>query len=520
MKEMMYELLKDDQNKNLRKIKKAKMALYNALPCKEYERVFMCKTAKEFSISNKETIDNSFTRFNTIVTSLKSLDPDYSSKNHVRNFLRALPLKWRAKVTATEEAKDLATLPLDELIGNLKELLFKNKGGESLKPKGACYNYRIVGHFASECRKPKENKAFVKGAWSDSEDGDEHQNDATCLMTIDSQEIVSKPSSSNNELNIIDLQKENEELLKFNKDFAKTFEKLLNEKLSLENENSKLLSKINDLEFKLKKRAHNKEVIEPCEKCDVLTQVVVSLRCIVSKLQNKALNFSTFKKSSIVLDDMLSHQKLSQDKEGLVFSKNNKTTSVCLKCNLLSDDWIVDSGCTKHMTRNRILFNLYKAYDGGHVILGSNLKGKVIGGGNITHNSITIINIEHVGGLALNLISVGQLCDDNCEVSFTKVDWTISKNGKTLAKGHGINGLYTCKLGDNSKQQICLASVVDNSTLWHRRLGHANMRSPLLEANASELGYPKSLKEARGRLIEQVIGELNERTLRSQTKQA
>ncbi|GKC82374.1 UBN2 domain-containing protein, partial [Tanacetum coccineum] len=46
--------------------------------------------------------------------------PDYSSKNHVRKFLRALPLKWRAKVTDIEEAKDLATLPLDKLIGNLK----------------------------------------------------------------------------------------------------------------------------------------------------------------------------------------------------------------------------------------------------------------------------------------------------------------------------------------------------------------------------------------------------------------
>ncbi|GKE66362.1 hypothetical protein Tco_1520523, partial [Tanacetum coccineum] len=46
------------------------------------------------------------------------------------------------------------------------------------------------------------------------------------------------------------------------------------------------------------------------------------------------------------------------------------------------------------------------------------------------------------------------------------------------------------------------------------------VRSPSLEANASELSYPKSLKEARGHLIEQVIGELNERTLRSKSKLA
>ncbi|GJY17818.1 retrovirus-related pol polyprotein from transposon TNT 1-94 [Tanacetum coccineum] len=59
-------------------------------------------------------------RFNTIITSLKELDESFSSRNHVSKFLRALPTKWRLKVTAIEESKDLSTLPLDKLIGNLK----------------------------------------------------------------------------------------------------------------------------------------------------------------------------------------------------------------------------------------------------------------------------------------------------------------------------------------------------------------------------------------------------------------
>ncbi|GKB18030.1 hypothetical protein Tco_0851953 [Tanacetum coccineum] len=46
------------------------------------------------------------------------------------------------------------------------------------------------------------------------------------------------------------------------------------------------------------------------------------------------------------------------------------------------------------------------------------------------------------------------------------------------------------------------------------------IRSPSLEANALELGYLKSFKEARGHIIEQVMGESNERTLWSKTKHA
>ncbi|GKC40284.1 hypothetical protein Tco_1052668 [Tanacetum coccineum] len=134
MKATPYELLKDDKKIQLGKNNEAKMTLYNALPRKVYERVCICKTAKEqyekFSILGEETIDNGFTRFNAIVTSLKSLDQEYSIKNHARKFLRALPLKWRDKVTTIEEAKDLTTLPLDELIGNLKvyEIILENDG--------------------------------------------------------------------------------------------------------------------------------------------------------------------------------------------------------------------------------------------------------------------------------------------------------------------------------------------------------------------------------------------------------
>ncbi|GKA51885.1 hypothetical protein Tco_0745081 [Tanacetum coccineum] len=75
---------------------------------------------EQFTIPEEESIDNGFPRFNTIITSIKALDEGFSSKNYVKKFLWTLHPKWHAKVTTIEESKDLTSLSLEELIGNLK----------------------------------------------------------------------------------------------------------------------------------------------------------------------------------------------------------------------------------------------------------------------------------------------------------------------------------------------------------------------------------------------------------------
>ena len=74
----------------------------------------------KFSIAEDESIDSGFARFNTIINSLNALDESFPSQNYVRKFPRALHPKWRPKVTAIEESKDLSSLSLNDLIGYLK----------------------------------------------------------------------------------------------------------------------------------------------------------------------------------------------------------------------------------------------------------------------------------------------------------------------------------------------------------------------------------------------------------------
>ncbi|GJS62784.1 retrovirus-related pol polyprotein from transposon TNT 1-94 [Tanacetum coccineum] len=79
---------------------------------------------------------------------------------------------------------------------------------------------------------------------------------------------------------------------------------------------------------------------------------------------------------------------------------------ICLGVNLEPDEWIKDSGCSKHMTGNRKLFSTYKAYNGGNVIFGSNLRGNIIG--------------------------KGQICDNKCRVTFSEHDSEITMDGKVI----------------------------------------------------------------------------------------
>ncbi|GJT04458.1 zf-CCHC domain-containing protein [Tanacetum coccineum] len=148
---------------------------------------------------------------------------------------------------------------------------------------------------------------------------------------------------------------------------------------------------------------------------------------------------------------------------------------ICLGVNLEPDEWIKDSGYSKHMTGNRKLFSTYKAYNGGNVIFGSNLRGNIIGKGTISNDSLKIDNVEHVDNFGFNLLSIGQICNNKCRVTFSEHDSEITKDGKVIGRGIRKKGLYVMKLGNKPKNQICLATINENSTLWHRRLGHANM---------------------------------------------
>ncbi|GJU38725.1 zf-CCHC domain-containing protein [Tanacetum coccineum] len=295
---------------------------------------------KQFVIFEDKSIDSAFARFNTIITSLKALDEGYSSKNYVRKFLRALQPKWKAKVTTIEDSKDLTSLSLDELIGNLKvyEMIIK-KDSEIVKAKverkslalkakkessdeecrfvrqhwndkktfqrsrddkngksdRKCFRCGDPNHLIGECPKPpkdKNQRAFVGGSWSDSgEEDDEKVKNETCLVAQASSEVCSESSYFSDENSSIDdlvLDNEYDKLCKMSLKIITKNKRLKATRNSLEKELSILKEKVSTLE-------KNKGVNLECVKCHML-------KIENRKLKEEAIRLNKFEKSTHCLN--------------------------------------------------------------------------------------------------------------------------------------------------------------------------------------------------------------------------
>ncbi|GKC91971.1 retrovirus-related pol polyprotein from transposon TNT 1-94, partial [Tanacetum coccineum] len=308
---------------------------------------------EQFVIFEDEYIDSAFARFNTIITSLKALDEGYSNKNYVRKFLRALHPKWRAKVIAIEDSKDLTSLSLDELIRNLKvhEMIIK-KDYELVKAKG-------------------ERKSFALNAKKESSDEE-------CSTS----------------------ESEDEEYAMADRDFKKFFKRRGRFVRQPRNE---------------KKRSKEAEMTR-------MTKVIENVLDAVIQI--------------ILLENVQSHQKTrTKEHSSEVFGV------------------IAVKKMMKRLKTKRVMHQMR-----GNVIFGSNLRGNIIG--------------------------KGQICDKKCKVTFSEHDSEITKDGKVIGRGIRKKGLYVMKLGNKPKDKICLATIDENSTLWHKRLGYANMH--LIQSLASK----------------------------------
>jgi hypothetical protein len=143
--------------------------------------------------------------------------------------------------------------------------------------------------------------------------------------------------------------------------------------------------------------------------------------------------------------------------------------------------WVVDSGCSQHMTKNGRMFTSIdnEGSECDKITFGDNSKGKVKGLSKIAiSNDLSISNVLLVESLSYNLLSVAQLCDLGLICKFSPKDIVITsiKSDKLIFKGFCYGNLYLVDFSSNDASlSTYLFTKLSKGWLWHRRLAHIGM---------------------------------------------
>ena len=154
--------------------------------------------------------------------------------------------------------------------------------------------------------------------------------------------------------------------------------------------------------------------------------------------------------------------------------------------------WYLDSGCSRHMTRNKALFKTLFEGKIGTVTFGDGSKSVIRGIGIVDIPGLPIFeDVWYVDGLKASLLSINQICANGLNVLFTKYECEIIDGGgdcmctgvRTADNYYGITPSITNK---------CLNVKINQVDLWHQRLGHTSHKQlEKISKCEAVIGLPK-----------------------------
>ncbi|GJU89463.1 copia protein [Tanacetum coccineum] len=332
--------------------------------------------------------DNSYLR--DILGDILGKDMHYPFTQLQKEFFRALHPKWRAKVTAIEESKDLTSLSLDELIGNLKvhEMIIK-KDSEIVKAKVERKSLALKAKKESsdeECSTSgsedeeyamavrdfkkffKRRGRFVRQPRNDkktfqrSRDDKNGKSERKCFRCGDPNHLIGecpKPPRDKNQRAFVggswsDSGEEDDEKVKdetclvahassevcsessyFSDENSSIddlaldneYDKLCKMSLKIITKNKKLKATRNSLENELRELKDKLSTLEKNKGVDLDCAKCHVLKIENEKLKDESTRLNKFEKSTHCLNEMINNQKPSGDKLGLGFNSFEASSS-------------------------------------------------------------------------------------------------------------------------------------------------------------------------------------------------
>ncbi|KAE8681319.1 hypothetical protein F3Y22_tig00111330pilonHSYRG00089 [Hibiscus syriacus] len=150
----------------------------------------------------------------------------------------------------------------------------------------------------------------------------------------------------------------------------------------------------------------------------------------------------------------------------------------------LTDAWILDSGCSYHITPNREWFLTYRPVNSGSVYLGDDRCCNIVVIGDVRikmHDGSvrTLSGVLHIPDLKKNLISLGTLHKNGFipKADEDRETIRIVKGALTVMKGKMTVGNIYRLLGSTVAGGVHSVESCDDTTkLWHMRLAHLSER--------------------------------------------
>ncbi|KAL0317318.1 UNVERIFIED_CONTAM: Retrovirus-related Pol polyprotein from transposon RE2 [Sesamum angustifolium] len=159
------------------------------------------------------------------------------------------------------------------------------------------------------------------------------------------------------------------------------------------------------------------------------------------------------------------------------------------------DEWIINSGCSHHVTGDDSLFSELRQHNGKRVIVtADNSTYPVAKEGAVKidadETSVKLDDVYHVPGLKKNLISVSQITNSGKYVLFGPNDVKVLDNVKNVVADVILSderkgSLFVISIG---QAYVKKTSQTDSATTWHAGLSHnieESSESPTLNRNAS-----------------------------------
>ncbi|GKA00449.1 zf-CCHC domain-containing protein [Tanacetum coccineum] len=176
---------------------------------------------------------------------------------------------------------------------NDKKTFQRSRDDKNGKNDRKCFRCGDPNHLIKDCPKPpkdKNQRAFVGGSWSDSDEKDDKKvKNETCLVAHASSEVCSELSYFSDENSSIDdlaLDNEYDKLCKMSLKIITKNKRLKNTRNSLEKE-------IKELKDKLSTLKKNKGVVLECTICQ-------SLKIENEKLKEESTRLNKFEKSTLL----------------------------------------------------------------------------------------------------------------------------------------------------------------------------------------------------------------------------